>query len=79
MFNYEGVGAAQFLIVIPMMIGPYLIYLPFSLLFNDYVGLLALGVTGVFGIFGFKRLSQININRILTIRYEISSSFRQEL
>ena len=79
MFNYEGVGAAQFLIVIPMMIGPYLIYLPFSLLFNDYVGLLALGVTGVFGIFGFKRLSQININRILTNRYEISSSFRQEL
>src|SRR5690606_30014910 len=32
MFNYEGIGAAQFLIVIPMMVGPYLIFLPFSLL-----------------------------------------------
>ena len=79
MFNYEGVGAAQFLIIIPMMIGPYLIYVPFSLLFNDYVGLLALSLAGILGIFGFKRLSQININRILTNRYEISSSFRQEL
>ena len=79
MFNYEGVGAAQFLIVIPMMLGPYLIYIPFSLLFNDYAGLLALGVTGVLGIFGFKRLSQININRVMANRYEISSSFRQEL
>ncbi|GAA0880265.1 DUF5687 family protein [Algoriphagus jejuensis] len=79
MFNYEGVGAAQFLIMIPMMLGPYLIYVPFSLLFNDYAGLLALGVTGVLGIFGFKRLSTININRILANRYEISSSFRQEL
>jgi len=79
MFNYEGIGAAQFLIVIPMMVGPYLIFLPFSLLFNDYAGLLALGVTGVLGLIGFKRLSKINIDRILANRYEISSSFRQEL
>ncbi len=79
MFNYEGVGIAQFLIVIPMMLGPYLIYVPFSLLFNDYVGLLALSVTGILGILGFKRLSQINIDRVLSNRYEISSSFRQEL
>ncbi|WP_026967683.1 DUF5687 family protein [Algoriphagus terrigena] len=79
MFNYEGVGAAQFLIIIPMMLGPYLIYVPFSLLFNDYIGLLALSIAGILGIFGFKRLSQININRVMTNRYEISSSFRQEL
>jgi hypothetical protein len=78
MFNYEGVGAAQFLIIIPMMVGPYLIYLPFSLLFNDYVGLLALGISGIIGILAFKPLSQININRINANRYEISSSFRQE-
>lgn len=78
MFNYEGVGLAQFLIVIPMMLGPYLVYVPFSLLFNDYVGLLALAVAGVLGILGFKPLSQINIDRVLSNRYEISSSFRQE-
>ena len=77
-FNYEGVGAAQFLIIIPMMAGPYLIYLPFSLLFNDYVGLLALGISGIIGIFAFKPLSQLNINRINSNRYQISSSFRQE-
>jgi hypothetical protein len=66
------------LIIIPMMVGPYLIYLPFSLLFNDYVGLLALGISGIIGILAFKPLSQININRINANRYEISSSFRQE-
>lgn len=79
MFNYEGVGAAQFLIVIPMMLGPYLIFVPFSILFNDYAGLLALGVIGILGIISFKRLAQINIQRILSNRYEISSSFRQEV
>jgi hypothetical protein len=79
MFNYEGIGAAQFLIVIPMMAGPYLIYLPFSLLISDYAGLVALGVTGIIGLIAFKPLSQLIINKIQSNRYEISSSFRQEL
>jgi hypothetical protein len=79
MFNYEGIGAAQFLIIIPMMGGPYLVYLPFSLLLGDYAGLLALGIAGIAGILGFNKLSQININKIKSNRYKISSSFRQEL
>lgn len=79
MFNYEGVGAAQFLMIIPMMVAPYLVYLPFSLLFNFYAGLAALGTIGVVGIIFFNKLSTININRVLKNRYEISSSFRQEL
>jgi len=79
MFNYEGIGAAQFLIIIPMMAGPYIIYLPFSLLIGDYAGLLALGIAGIMGLLGFKKLAQINIDRIKSNRYEISSSFRQEL
>lgn len=79
MFNYEGVGAAQFLVIIPLMAGPYLIYLPFSLLISDYAGLLALGISGLIGLIAFKPLSQFNINRVLSNRYEISSSFRQEL
>lgn len=79
MFNYEGVGVAQWLIVIPMMGGPYLVYLPFSLFFGDYAGLLALGITGFAGLMSFKKLAQININKIKSNRYEISSAFRQEL
>ncbi len=79
MFNYEGVGAAQFLMIIPMMVAPYVIYVPFALIFNSYVGLLALGTIGVVGILFFNKLSTINVNRVLKNRYEISSSFRQEL
>ncbi|PZX50453.1 hypothetical protein LV84_04015 [Algoriphagus ratkowskyi] len=79
MFNYEGVGAAQFLMIIPMMVAPYLIYLPFALFFNMYAGLAALGTAGVIGILFFNKLATININRVLKNRFEISSSFRQEL
>jgi len=79
MFNYEGVGAAQFLMIIPMMVAPYVVYLPFAMFFNFYAGLAALGTVGVVGIIFFNKLSTININRVLKNRYEISSSFRQEL
>jgi hypothetical protein len=46
---------------------------------NEYAGLLALGIFGVIGIFAFHYLSQFSINKVLYNRYEISSSFRQEL
>ena len=78
-FSYEGIGAAQFLMILPMFLAPYAIYLPFWLFFNEYVGLLALGIIGLIGLLAFKPLSQININRVLANRYEISSSFRQEI
>ncbi|EAZ81120.1 DUF5687 family protein [Algoriphagus machipongonensis] len=79
MFNYEGVGAAQFLMIIPIVGLPYLIYSPLAIYFNEYVGLATLGVLGVAGLLAFKKLAAINIRRILTNKYEISSSFRQEL
>jgi hypothetical protein len=79
MFNYEGVGIAQFLMVIPMFLAPYVIYLPIALLVNQYVGLLALGILGVVGILAFPYLSNLPVQKVLQNRYEISSSFRQEL
>lgn len=80
MFNYEGVGIAQFLMIIPMMIAPYAVYLPFWWFFqNQYVGLAALAIVGMAGIIAFKPLSRLPVQRVLKNRYEISSSFRQEI
>ena len=79
MFNYEGIGVTQFLMVIPLMVAPYIVFLPFALLINDYAGVIALTVVGAVGIFFFNQLSAFSIRRVLRTRYEISSSFRQEL
>lgn len=78
-FNYEGVGAAQFLMGIPMLGLPYLIYLPFALWVSDIAGLVVLGAAGVLGIIFYEKFAMIQVNRILNNRYTISSSFRQEL
>ncbi|WP_209331730.1 DUF5687 family protein [Lunatimonas salinarum] len=79
MFNYEGVGIAQFLMIVPMVLAPYLIFVPVAYFGGDYLGLLALGVCGIMGILAFPQLSQISIRKASQNRYEISSSFRQEL
>ena len=79
LFNYEGMGMAQFLIIIPIAIVPYLIYLPFSWLLGDNVGLAVLAMTGIVGIIFYKQLIQLQVNRIRKKRYKIGTSFRQEL
>ncbi|WP_194776114.1 DUF5687 family protein [Pararhodonellum marinum] len=79
MFNYEGVGIAQFLMIIPMMVAPYAVYLPFAYFVSDYAGLAALAITGIIGILAFPVLSRIAIQKVLKNRYQISASFRQEL
>lgn len=78
-FNYEGVGAAQFLMGIPMLGLPYLIYLPFAFWVSGTAGLVALGACGVLGVIFYESFARLQVNRILKSRYEISSSFRQEL
>lgn len=79
MFNYEGVGAAQFIMIFPMMIIPYLIYLPFAVLLGYQYGLLALSLTGIIGIFFFQKFTKYLVNKLLDNRHQISASFRQEI
>lgn len=79
MFNYEGVGIAQFLMIVPMVLAPYMIFIPTAYFGGDYLGLLALAFCGILGILAFPKLSQLSIKKAMDNRYEISSSFRQEL
>ena len=79
LFNYEGVGLAQFLLIIPLMIVPLIVYLPFSILMNAYAGLGALALVGVTGLIFRDTLLNISVNKIQKNKYDIASSFRQEL
>lgn len=79
MFNYEGLGAAQFLMFLPMIAIPYFIYLPFALTMGYEAGLAALTIIGLVGIIFFSQITRFLINQLYRNRYEISSSFRQEI
>lgn len=79
MFNYEGVGAAQFLLGLPFLLLPFVVFLPFALLVGDYFGLAVLAGLGITGMAFYDRLSDICVRKLVRNRYRISSSFRQEL
>lgn len=79
MFNYEGLGAAQFLMIIPMLAIPYFIYLPFALTMGYGAGLAVLTMIGLFGIVFFGHITRFLINQLYKNRHEISASFRQEI
>lgn len=79
MFNYDGVGMAQFLMVIPYIFLPYLIYVPIRVFVNEMTGLFVLAIVGVFGLIFNEKLLEMSVNRVRRNKYTISSTFRQEL
>ena len=47
--NYQGTGAAQWLMAIPLMAGPYLVYLPLNALSGHLAGLAGVAAIGLLG------------------------------
>jgi hypothetical protein len=77
-FNWEGVGATQMLISFPLMITPYVIYLPFSLFKHADIGLAMLAATGIIFIltrdFWVKKLEEDFMQK----RYTVAEGFRNK-
>jgi hypothetical protein len=77
-FNWEGVGASQLLLSFPLILFPYVIYLPFKYLKYDNIGLAILAIIGVVFIitrdFWIKKLEA----DFYTKRYKIAEGFRNK-
>ncbi|HKL15168.1 MAG TPA: DUF5687 family protein [Balneolaceae bacterium] len=77
MFNYDGIGMAQFLMAIPFFISPYVIYVPVLLLANHYAALVAMSLAGLAGILLHNRITDVSANIVKNNRHKISSAFRR--
>lgn len=77
-FNWEGVGATQMLLSFPLLLAPYIIYIPFKLLHLPNAGLAVMAVMGVAGIltrsFWLEKLVQDFYKR----KYTITEGFRNK-
>lgn len=76
--NYEGAGAAQWLIGIPFLFVPIIIYAPFSLMGYKELGVFTVGLIGLIGIILHKKMIDFTYKRFLDRRYTIASSFRKD-
>ncbi len=77
MFNYDGIGVAQFLMAIPFFLLPYVVYVPVSMLFDPYSALAVVGLSGLVGIAFYDKLVSYNVRELQAKRHKISSSFRR--
>jgi hypothetical protein len=77
-FNWEGVSGNQWILSLPLMITPYIIYGPFAFLGHGDIGLALLAITGL--IFIFTRsfwIKKLEAD-FYTKRYTIAEGFRNK-
>lgn len=77
-FNYEGVGAAQFLIALPVLFLPYVIYAPFLIMGIGEYGLLALGIIGLAGFLLRDKWLEYITGHFIKNRHKIAAGFRAQ-
>ena len=76
--NLEGIGAAQWLMGIPLFAGPYLFYLPFALMGFPIHGLLSVGIVGLIGIVLQKANVDFTTKRLCNKRHLMAANFRRD-
>ncbi|MGB0881302.1 MAG: DUF5687 family protein, partial [Polaribacter sp.] len=77
-FNYEGTGAVQWIIGIPLMILPAAIFGLTSFFINFQVGLLALAFLGLLGIVFHQKLMKLITQKYLDSKYKMIDAFSQD-
>lgn len=76
--NYEGVGAAQWVMGLPILISPYIIYTPFAIFGKSNWGIIAIGLLGLIGIVLRPYFLALTTKRLERLKYSIAEGFRKE-
>lgn len=77
-FNWEGVGASQWILSIPLMITPFLIYLPLNYFDYPEIGLGAIAIIGLTFILSREFWLRRLVNIFKSKRYLIAEGFRNQ-
>ncbi|MCT4644355.1 MAG: DUF5687 family protein [Carboxylicivirga sp.] len=76
--NYQGVGGRHFVLMIPLLVIPIFIYLPFSLMNQPNIGLAFIGTLGILGLLFREKLLNIITQRFINKRHQMSEGFRNK-
>ena len=76
-FNWQGVGATQWLLGLPFALVPVLLYLPFGIINKPYFGLLSIGVFGLITLLLRNYWVALIVKRFERKRYQIAEGFRE--
>lgn len=76
-FNWQGVGATQWIMGFPLLLVPIFIYLPFSLLKMPYWGIFAIGILGLTAVLMRSFWVDFIVKKFEKQRYKIAEGFRE--
>jgi len=78
-FNMEGFGAAHYVIMIPILAIPILLYyFPFGLMDRPYLGLLMVGIFGLLGILFREKILDWLLAHYEKRKHDIAADFRKQ-
>jgi len=77
-FNYQGMGATQWLYALLILLLPFTVYLPFAFLFNAWTGIAALGISGMISLLLRDRWIDFLVKQFLKRKYHILAGFREK-
>ncbi|MEI6822105.1 MAG: DUF5687 family protein [Bacteroidota bacterium] len=76
-FNFQGVSSKNFLVMLPAMFLPVLIYLPFSFFISPVAGLIVLSCIGILGLLLHNKIVNYIVKEFHNKKYEMAEGFRQ--
>lgn len=76
-FNYQGMGASNWLAMLPAFLLPVLIYAPFSFAGYPNAGLMFIGLLGILGLSFNRYLMDIVLRNFYSRKYNMADGFRQ--
>ncbi|MFN0255164.1 DUF5687 family protein [Pedobacter ureilyticus] len=76
-FNWQGVGASQWLLGLPLLLVPLIIYIPFGIFDKPYWGLAMLALLGLVGLLLRNYWVGVIVRKFEKQRYKIAEGFRE--
>jgi len=77
-FNYQGVGASQFVIMLPLLLMPVIIYSLFAIFLDRIPAATILGLLGIAGLLFHKPIMNYVVERFIRRKYIIAEGFREK-
>ena len=76
-FNYQGLGATNWVMILPFFLLPIAIWIPFNLAGVPDWGIVTIGFIGVISLAFHKTLMKIVVNRFEQKKHLIAEGFRE--
>ncbi len=77
-FNYQGVSGRHFVLMIPLLVLPILIHLPFRALGQANIGFALIAALGILGLLFREKFLDLITRRFISKRYLMSEGFRNK-